>query len=65
MKDEKKGEETKEKEIIQGNGNNTTEEARENRIEKSPSWMSDGAPAKEGEDRVRDGDATKTEEYVR
>jgi hypothetical protein len=46
-------------------GNNTIEEARENRIEKSPSWMmSEGAHAKEGEDRVGDGDATETEEYV-
>jgi hypothetical protein len=42
-------------------GNNTTEEAREIRVEKSPSWMSDGARAKEreGEDRARDGDATE------
>jgi hypothetical protein len=46
-------------------GNNTTE-ARENRIEKSPSWMSEVARAKgrEGEERVQDGDATETEEYV-
>ena len=39
--------------------------ARENRMEKSPSWMmSDGERVKDREDRVRDEDARDTEEYA-